>query len=213
MAATAPSLRDQSIQSLVQLDEDLQRLPERWVPRADELRNFLARWEQAWNSHNLDDLETMVTEDITWEDPAQFGETVHGRAEFRAFTETLFRAMPDVRFDGLGAPYFPSQGDGVALRWRWTGTFTGDMAFWGKRFGAKPPAYAATGRRVDLEGVDIYEFRDGLISRWTIVYDLLGLSQQLGLMPRMDSRMLPLMVRAQRLVARFRRRGSAASTH
>jgi steroid delta-isomerase-like uncharacterized protein len=206
MATSAPSMRDQAVQSLVNLDEDLQRLPERWRPRVDEFRTFLARWENAWNTHNLDELELMVTEDIVWEDPAQFGETVHGRAEFRAFTETLFRAMPDVRFEGLGAPYFPTEGDGVALRWRWTGTFTGDMVFWGKRFGANPPAYAATGRSVDLEGVDIYEFRDGLISRWVIVYDLLGLSQQLGLLPRMDSSMLPLAVRAQRLAARLMRR-------
>jgi steroid delta-isomerase-like uncharacterized protein len=206
MAVASPSMRDQAVQSLEHLDEDLQRLPERWRPRVDELRTFLARWEEAWNTHNLDALETMVTEDIEWEDPAQFGETVHGRAEFRAFTETLFRAMPDVRFEGIGAPYFPTEGDGIAVRWRWTGTFTGDMAFWGKRFGPNPPAYAPTGRSVDLEGVDIYEFRDGLISRWVIVYDLLGLSQQLGLLPQMGTRMVPLMVRAQRLGARFMRR-------
>jgi steroid delta-isomerase-like uncharacterized protein len=184
MAVATPSMRDQAVQ----------------------LEQFLARWEEAWNTHDLDALETMVTEDITWEDPAMFGETVRNRAEFRAFTETLFNAMPDVRFDGLGAPFLATEGDAIAVRWRWTGTFTGDMEFWSKRFGAKRIAYAPTGRRVDLEGVDLYEFRDGLISRWTIVYDLMGLSQQLGLMPRMDTRMLPLMVRAQRLAARFMRR-------
>jgi steroid delta-isomerase-like uncharacterized protein len=206
--AAVTATRDQAIQSLEHLEEDIQGLPDRWLPRAGELRDFATRWEQAWNSHNLDDLEAMVTEDFTWDDPAMFGEIVHGRAEFRAFTETLFRAMPDVRFDGIGAPYLPLEGDGVALRWRMTGTFTGDMEVWGKRFGAKPPAYAPTGRRADIEGVDIYEFRDGLISRWTIVYDLFGLSQQLGLVPRMDSRVFPLMVRVQRLVSRIRgRRG------
>jgi steroid delta-isomerase-like uncharacterized protein len=206
MAATAPSTQDQAAQTLEHLDEDLKRLPERWLPRTDELRDFLDRWEQAWNTHDLDALETMVTEDFTWQDPGMFGETVHGRAEFRAFTEILFRAMPDVRFEGLGAPYFATEGDAIALRWRWTGTFTGDLAFWEKRFGASRLAYAPTGRRVDLEGVDLYEFRNGLISHWTIVYDLLGLSQQLGLFPPVDSPMRPLMVRAQRLTARLRRR-------
>ena len=53
-----------------------------------------------------------MTEDITWEDPAMFGETVHGKAEFRAFTQTLFRGIPDVRFEGIGAPYIPLEGDG-----------------------------------------------------------------------------------------------------
>jgi steroid delta-isomerase-like uncharacterized protein len=205
--AGSTATRDQAIQSLEHLEEDLQGLSGRWLPRAGEIRDLAMRWEQAWNSHNLDELETMVTEDITWEDPAMFGETVNGRAEFRAFTEMLFRAVPDVRFEGIGVPYLPVEGDGVALRWRMTGTFTGDLAFWGKRFVTNPLAYAPTGRRIDIEGVDLYEFRDGLISRWTIVYDLFGLSRQLGLLPPADSRMLPLMVRIQRLVARLRRGG------
>jgi hypothetical protein len=200
-SASAAPASDQAVQALERLEEGLQGLSERWLPRADELRAFARRWDRAWNSHDLDDLETMVTEDITWEDPAMFGETVHGRGEFRAFTETLFRAVPDVRFDGIGVPYLPLEGSGLALRWRMTGTFTGDLVFWGKRFGPRPPAFAPTGRRVDIEGVDLYELRDGLISHWTIVYDLYGLLQQLGLLPRAQGRMLPFLVRAQRLLA------------
>jgi hypothetical protein len=33
-----------------------------------------------------------------------------------------------------------------------------------------------------LEGVDLYEFRDGLLADYSIVYDLLGFSAQIGLM-------------------------------
>jgi steroid delta-isomerase-like uncharacterized protein len=207
--AAATSTREQALQPLEKLEEDLQGLSGRWLPRAAELRDFATRWLEAWNSHDLDALETMVTEDITWEDPAQFGETVHGRAEFRAFTADLFRGIPDVRFDLIGPPYLPLEGDGLAVRWRMTGTFTGDLAVWGKRFGPNPPAYAPTGRRVDIEGVDLYEFRDGLVSKWTIVYDLLGLSQQLGLVPPTNNRMLPLIVRVQRIFARAMRRRRA----
>jgi steroid delta-isomerase-like uncharacterized protein len=204
-AATATS--DQAVQSLERLEADLQALPERWLPRMNELREFAARWLEAWNSHDLDTLESMVTEDITWEDPAQFGETVHGRAEFRKFTQDFFRGIPDVRFDPMGTPYIPLEGEGLAVRWRMTGTFTGDLALWGKRYGPNPPAYAPTGRSVDIEGVDLYEFRDGLLSKWTIVYDLFGLSRQLGLVPPADSRMTPIMVRVQRLMARIKRSG------
>lgn len=197
---------DQANQALEHIEEGLEGFSERWLPRASELRDFAVRWLNAWNSHNLDELEAMVNEDIAWEDPAMFGETVHGRAEFRAFTETFFRAFPDVRFEGVGAPYLALEGTALALRWRMTATFTGDLALWGKRFGPTPPAFAPTGRRLDIEGVDLYEFRDGLVSRWTIVYDLFGLSRQLGLLPRTDSRMLPLMLRAQRLLAAGLRR-------
>ncbi len=70
-----------------------------------------------------------------------FGETVHGRAEFRAFTESFLRALPDVRFDGIGAPYLATDGNGLAVSWRMTGTFTGELDWWGKRFGANPPAF------------------------------------------------------------------------
>jgi predicted ester cyclase len=206
--SATPSAPAQANQALDRLEEGVQRLSERWLPRVDELRDFVGRWEQAWNSHNLDDLEKLVTEDITWEDPAMYGETVHGRAEFRAFTETLFRGLPDVRFDGVGAPYLCLEGSGVALPWRMTGTFTGDLPLWGKRFGPTPPAFAPTGRRVDIEGVDLYEFRDGLICRWVIVYDLFALSQQLGLLPGTENRLLSPVLRVQRLLAtRMRRRG------
>lgn len=141
----------------------------------------------------------------------------------------FFRAFPDVRFEGVGAPYlaFPIHrpagnraaaagsrtprpraygGTALALRWRMTATFAEDLALWGKRFDPTPPAFAPTGRRFDIQGVDFYEFRDGLVSRWTIVYDLFGLSRQLGLLPRTDSRMFPLMLRAQRLMAAGLRR-------
>jgi steroid delta-isomerase-like uncharacterized protein len=149
--------------------------------RAEELRNFARRWVPAWNAHDVDELETMVTEDISWEDPAMFGEAVHGHAEFRAFTETYFRAFPDVRVAAVGAPYLPLEGTGLAVRSRMTGTFTGDLIPWGKHAGSPPPTISPTGRRFDVQGVDLYEFRDGLVSDWTIVYDLLDFSQQIGL--------------------------------
>ncbi len=85
-----------------------------------------------------------------------------------------------------------------------TGTFTGDLQLWGK----PALAYAPTGRRVEIEGVDVYELRDGLICHWMIHYDLLGLSQQFGLFPPNDSPMIGLLVRLQRLAARVRRTGS-----
>ena len=92
--------------------------------------------------------------------------------------------MPDVRFEGVAEKLYAAlDGAGLAVPWRMTGTFTGEMAFWGKRYGSEPPTWAPTGRSVDIQGVDLYEFRDGLLCSWTIAYDLYGLSQQLGLLP------------------------------
>jgi predicted ester cyclase len=134
-------------------------------------------WEEAWNSHDLDALETMVTEDVTWEDPAMLGKTVHGRSEFREFSEAFFAAFPNVRVEGLGTPYLSLEGTGFGLRTRMTGTFSGELVPWGS-----DSPLAPNGRRFDVDCVELYELRDGLVSHWTLSYDLLGMSRQLGLL-------------------------------
>jgi ketosteroid isomerase-like protein len=186
-------------------------------PRASEagtdierIHDFLGRWTEALNSHDLDELDALVCEDVIWVDPAMFGDAVHGRAEVRAFHETLLRAFPDVCFHRVSTPYAALDGDGVAQRWRMTGTFTGDLRLWGAGVGEKAAAYAPNRRRLDLEIVSLYEFRAGFVSRWVIHYDLLDFSQQIGILPPRDSRMVPLMVRAQRLVASVQRRQTSA---
>lgn len=164
------------------LQDDLRQLTPRWLPRAGELRTFFERWAQAWDSHSLDALDELVTEDITWEDPAMYGASVQGRAEFRAFTATFFRAFPDVAFAVIGTPFFDLDGAWLGIRWRMTGTFTGPLEIWSKNFAGEPPSIAPTGESFAIEGIDLYRLRDGLVSDYTILYDLTALSQQLGLL-------------------------------
>lgn len=204
--ATAQLTSDKAIPSVEELERDLRELPERWLPRAGEVVGWAQRWLEAWTSHDLDTLTELVTDDIVWDDPGMLGETVHGRSELRAFSEIFLRAFPDVRFNATAAPYLASDGSGLAVPWRMTATFTGELALWGKRHGANPPALAPTGRRADLKGVDLYEFRDGLLSRWTTVCDAFDLNRQLGLSPPVDGRLTRLFLRGQRLVARLLRR-------
>jgi ketosteroid isomerase-like protein len=206
-ATTTP---DQITDLMEQLRGGLQEFSERWLPRAGELEDFLGRWETAWNTHDLDELEALVTEDIVCEDPAMFGETVHGRSEFRAFIELCFRALPDVHVESTGALYLSHQGTGMALPWRLTATFTGELALWGKRYDAKPPTLAPTGRAVDIDGIDLYEFRDGLISRYTLIYDPVDFSQQIGLLPSLDRKVPAVVLLAQRLIASVQRRHARA---
>jgi steroid delta-isomerase-like uncharacterized protein len=197
----------QATDLLEQLRGGLQGFSGRWLPRAGELSDYLERWETAWNTHDVDQLQALVTEDIVCEDPAMFGETAHGRSEFVAFVELFFRAFPDVHLEGTGALYAALEGTGLALPWRMTGTFTGELAFWGKRYGSRPPTWAPTGRPIDIDGIDLYEFRDGLISRQKLIYDLYDFSQQIGLLPPRDRKVPAVMLLGQRLVAyRSRRR-------
>lgn len=175
-------------------------------PDGERIYDFLARWAEALNSHDLDELDALVCEDVTWVDPAMFGNAVHGRAEVRAFHETLLQGFPDVRFQRVSSPYAAVENGGVAQRWRMTGTFTGDLRLWGTAV-----AYAPNRRSLDLEIVSFYEFRAGLVCHWAIHYDLLEFSQQIGILPPRESRMLSLAVRAQRLVARVQRRWTASA--
>jgi steroid delta-isomerase-like uncharacterized protein len=162
--------------------DSLRELTPCWLPRAEELERFFDRWATAWDARSLDELDALITDDITWEDPAMHGATVHGRAEFRAFTETFFRAFPDVAFASIGTPYVDLDGSGLGVRWRMTGTFTGPLEIWSKNFAGEPPTIPPTGKRFEIEGIDLYKLSDGLVGDYTILYDLTELSQQLRLL-------------------------------
>ena len=182
-----PPAPNRPSQLLDRLEDDLRGLSAGWLSRTGGLCDFLERWEHGWNSHDLTVLEPMVTRDVTWEDPAMHGDIVHGRTEFSAFTRLFFDAFPDVHIEGVGAPYLAApylalEGTGFGVRWRMTGTFTGDLTIWGSSMGSEPPVLAPTGRTFEIEGVDLYALRDGLVSDYFIAYDLMGFSRQIGLL-------------------------------
>jgi steroid delta-isomerase-like uncharacterized protein len=180
--ATAQSTSDQDVSVLEELERGLDGFSERWLADAPELDAFFRSWDQAWNTHDIDLVGTLVTEDILCDDPAMFGQTVESREEFLAFLEDLFRAFPDVRFQATGDLYLALDGGGIALPWRMTGSFTGELRNWSKNREAQPHTTQPTGKTFDLEGVDLYQFRDGLLADYSIVYDLLGFSAQVGLL-------------------------------
>ena len=129
------------------------------------------------------------------------GEPVCGKASFREFVEMVFRAFPDLEFEQLpGWPmYMPLAGVGVGFPWRASCTFTGDM-----RPGPSPFGLAPTGSRIVTEGVDLYEVKAGLLSRWRAFANGLDMLEQVT-GPRMR-RLLPTAVRVQRGLAPLARR-------
>ena len=172
---------------LEQLSAGLPGLSERWLPRAGELSDFLERWETAWNTHDLDLLEALVTEDIVCEDPAMFGETAHGRHEFRAFTELFFRAFPDVHLEGHRRALPCSGGQ------RARAAMANDRDVYGRA--------CVLGQALRLKAADMGAHRTGDRHRGHrpvrvprrshlspyALYDLYDFSQQIGLLPPRDS--------------------------
>ena len=160
------------------------------------LSEFTQRYEAAWNGRDSSAIEALVTDDVSWFDPA-LPETIHGPAAVRRFMEDSWRAFPDLRFSEPDPPFRVEQGDKVAWAWVMEGTFTGPL---------DPPGFAPTGRSMRVQGIDEWTFRDGRIAIYRANWDVMDLARQLGIMPERGSRGEKATVGLQRLQARFMRR-------
>ena len=167
------------------------------------LAGFAERWASAWNSHQPDRVLELMTEDVVYDDDA-WPTTMRGHAEVREFLESVWRAMPDLEFEMVEGP-FAREGEPVAtFYWRGSGTFTGPL---------DPPGFAPTGARLEIDGFDLQEYRDGRVCRLRIVTDMMEASRQLGLMPRRGSRAEKAGAAAQRLGMRAKRRLERRADH
>lgn len=98
-----------------------------------------------------------------------------GRQAVRVFFEELFSALPD----GTPEPErILADGEFATVQWRIAGTFSGGP-FQGVH---------ATGRRLELRGVDVMHVIDGRLLDNTIYYDGLSFARQIGLLPSAGSR-------------------------
>jgi steroid delta-isomerase-like uncharacterized protein len=122
----------------------------------------------ALNARDLDALETLQHDDVhgNFIVIAEF----HGKPAVRAFYEELFRAVPDFRLDVARIT-----GDNQYATVQWNGT--------GHLTGAPFQGIHATGRAIDLQGVDVMYVVDGRLKDNTIYYDGLRFARQVGLLP------------------------------
>jgi steroid delta-isomerase-like uncharacterized protein len=158
--------------------------------------DFAERWLAAWNSHQPDRLLALMTEDIVYDDSA-WPRTMRGHADVREFLDFAWRAMPDMEFQTVEGPFLQPATPKATFYWRGTGTFTGPL---------DPPGFAPTGARIDFEGFDLHEYRDGRVCRLRIVFDMMDVSRQLGMVPKAGSRIEQAGALAQRLGVRARER-------
>jgi steroid delta-isomerase-like uncharacterized protein len=94
---------------------------------------------------------------------------IHGIDAFREFTSAFFTAFPDLQatIEDLVA-----EGDRVAVRQTWRGTHTSD-------FLRIPP----TGKQVTFTSIEVYRVAGGKLAEEWVELDMLGLLQQLGVIP------------------------------
>jgi len=131
-------------------------------------QRLLDDWVRHWSSHDLDQLVTLFTDDLVYED-VTMGAVNHGKGELRAFGEGFFAGFPDVTFEMTSRFATGSQG---GAEWVMRGTHRGDL-----------PGMPATNKSVDVRGASIFEFAGEKIRRCSDYWDMATLLKQLGLMP------------------------------
>jgi steroid delta-isomerase-like uncharacterized protein len=159
---------------------------------------FARSYGEAWAARDPERMASLCTEDVEWHDPA-LREPLHGRDGVRRFVTESFRMAPDFSVELLEAPYVSAAGPRVLQPYRMSGTMTGPWEFLG---------LAPTGRRFEIEGVDSWELRDGLMFRYNTFWDTTTLSRQIGVLPAYGSRAERTMTRLQHLQARLQRRAA-----
>jgi steroid delta-isomerase-like uncharacterized protein len=117
---------------------------------------------------------------------------LRGHGEIIAFFRELFAAVPDLETTVTRVVAGERE---AAVEWRMTGHFTGEP-FQG---------VDATGKRVEMRGLDLLQVEDGQIVGNTAYYDGMSFARQIGLMPAQDSSAENAMKNAFNAATRLRR--------
>lgn len=139
-----------------------------------ERRNVeaLRTFYQNFNDNAVEAMVALLTEDFELNDTAA-GVFTRGRAAYRQRIRTGRTALPDATAEITG---LVSQSNVVVSEVRNRATHTGPFRLPGSDKEIPP-----TGRKLDVVGCEIYEFRNGKIAKSRIYYDLISLARQLGI--------------------------------
>ncbi|MDT5257618.1 MAG: hypothetical protein QOD10_2698 [Mycobacterium sp.] len=156
------------------------------------LREFVATWLKAWNSHEPEQLLALMTDDIVYHDDSR-PFVMHGHDQVRDWLLALWHANPDLTFTVVGIYIMPGEPK-AAIHWQSKGTLVNKL----EPFGFRP-----TGRPVTVDGVDLHTYREGRISAVRAAFDMLEVARQAGLLPAAGGRLERLGAPAIGLVVRL----------
>jgi ketosteroid isomerase-like protein len=108
----------------------------------DDVSVLVERYRAGWFGHELETIMAVVSDDVVFHNVTT-GERVEGAAAFRAHVAAIHNRWPDLAFEEH-AVYFAAD-TGVA---EWTARGT-----------------APDGRRIEWDGIDVINCRDGRITR------------------------------------------------
>jgi steroid delta-isomerase-like uncharacterized protein len=127
----------------------------------------LVRWIfGALNRRDLDALRRLWTAEAVVRFPDR---TCRGTEEIAAYFEEAFAGIPDWDMEPLA---IVEQGDDVFAHWRLRGTHGGPLL-----------GIQATGKRLEIDGMDHFVVRDGRIVSNFVVFDQMQYAREIGMLP------------------------------
>lgn len=133
------------------------------------LEKVIAAYGEAWNSHNIQAILAMHTEDSVFENHTSGGKGV-GKIAIREILKEVFVTFPDIRFDGRRT-YVR---DGVVTQ-EWTATGTLAIPYTKGATTVQP-----TGKKVSWNGVDVIAFAGNSVARKDVYVDSISFLRVLG---------------------------------
>ena len=133
------------------------------------LEEAIARYNDAWNAHDLDAIMAMHAPDMVFENHTA-GEIAVGE-EAREHIDKIFHTWPDIEFSTRRL-YVR---DGLVVQ-EWTATATHANRMQRGELVAEP-----TGRRLSWNGMDVIPFEAGLVKRKDVYSDSVSILRQLEL--------------------------------
>jgi steroid delta-isomerase-like uncharacterized protein len=134
------------------------------------LEETIARYNEAWNAHDLDAIMAMHAPDMVFENHTA-GESAEGEA-VRHHIGSIFETWPDIHFASRRTY---TRDDLVVQEWTATATHANTMRR--GELEAEP-----TGKRVEWRGVDVIPFEDGFVKRKDVYSDSVSILRQVGLL-------------------------------
>jgi steroid delta-isomerase-like uncharacterized protein len=121
-----------------------------------ELQEFIDRYNEAWNAHDVEAIVAMHTEDSIFENHVT-GDVNVGREQIEKAITGIFAVFPDLSFEGR-RQYIRE--DLVVQEWTARGTQEGTMTRGGVE--VEP-----TGKHVEYKGMDVIPIEAGLVAART----------------------------------------------
>jgi steroid delta-isomerase-like uncharacterized protein len=137
---------------------------------APVLEEAIGRYNEAWNSHDLDAIVSMHAPNMVFANHTA-GESASGE-EVRGHIGAIFETWPDIEFSTRRL-YVR---DGLVVQ-EWTATATHAKTMRRGELEAEP-----TGKTVSWDGLDVIPFEDGLVKRKDVYSDSVSILRQVGLL-------------------------------